>query len=293
MTNIKNVDDLLNGFKTETPETEEIKSTAAEETSESGETPSPKSAGEQNEPEVEAAAEGEDYLPSTESKKGSDVKASEEKQEADTDVDEYGNPIQKSRMYSEDEVQKMIRDRLSRITPQQQDQVKEAAQDFKADPNNPETWEAQLEKFVESTINKVTKRQYETEWKQKEQQKQADFESKFSLGMQKYKDFHETVRDMPITDAMMIAAREMKDPAAFIYAAAKLHGAEIKRIAGLPNAMQQAVEIGKLEEKMKKARNLTRASKPLTPTKSDTAVNYKPKYSIDQLISKHAKSKVR
>lgn len=240
-----------------------------------------------------------------ETKEAKDVKETKEAKEAsegdesysnDHDVDEYGNAVSKPRMYSEDEVQRIIRDRLSRGnhgTPQQQAQIQQAAEGFQADPNSDQSWETQLEAFVEKTISKVTTKQQTLEWQRKEQQAQAEFESKFTTNMKRYGDFEKVVGEMPITDAMMVATRDMKDPAAFIYAASKLHAEEIRRIAALTNPIQQGVEIGRLEEKMRKARNLTKAAPPLKETKSDMAPKYVPKQRIEDRIDQYARQRKR
>src|SRR5438045_1732136 len=54
------------------------------------------------------------------------------------EVDDYGNKVPKAKLYTEEEVQNIIRKRLrdkhSEQTPQQQNEVKEAAKNFEADP---------------------------------------------------------------------------------------------------------------------------------------------------------------
>lgn len=275
------IDDILTGVTPKVPEVVEEKAEI-----EQDETPQ---VSESEDPYIEKAEEGEDG----EGKKL--VEIPNETKEDDT-VDEYGNRTEKPKMYSEDQVQAMIRDRLARgqqIQPHQQAQVQKAAEDFKADPNSEESWEVQLESFVEKTFDKISTKKQTQEWQQREQQVQAEFESKFTTSMNRYKDFRDVTRDLPITDAMMVATREMKDPAAFIYAASKLHGDEVKRIAALPNPLQQAVEIGRLEERMKKARNVSRTAPPLKQTKGDISAKETPKLRIEDRISQYAKQKRR
>lgn len=212
-----------------------------------------------------------------------------------SDTDEYGNTIDKPKMYTEEEVQAMIRKRLrdrhETQTPQQQQQMNDAAKDFKADPNSEETWEVQLEKFVENTITKVAERQKQKEWEKSEQLTQAEFEDKFTRGMQRYKDFETVVRDKPISTAMMMATRGMDDPAAFLYAACKQHPQELERIAQIKDPYAQTASIGRLEERMKKAKLVTTAPKPSRKITGD-ASDKMPERSIDQLIASHAKSKI-
>ncbi len=209
------------------------------------------------------------------------------------DVDEYGTKVGKKKLYTEDEVQRMIRDRLKRgqQTEQQQQAVQQAAKDFTPDPESNETWETQLESFVEKTFQKMTQKKVEAEWRQKEDESQAEFEIKFSHGMSKYNDFKDVVTGKPITNAMMLATRTMKDPAAFIYAASKQQPKELARIAAIPDAVTQAVEIGRLEERMKKARIVPASPKPATRVKGDASSEL-PQISIDARIAAHAKSKI-
>lgn len=212
------------------------------------------------------------------------------------EIDEYGNKVEKEKLYTRQDVERMMRDRLSRghnATPQQQAQVQQAADNFKADPNSSEDWETQLASFVRNEIDKVSREGQTKAYQEKERAKQSEFESKFTTSMERYKDFRETVGSLPITDSMMMATRDMKDPAAFLYAAAKMHPEDVKRIAGMDDAFQQAAEIGRLEERMKKARNLTRSAKPLEIHKSDVSAKYEPKKSIDAKIMQHAKAKRR
>lgn len=223
---------------------------------------------------------------------------SEAKQEvvAESPIDEYGNPVEKPRMYSEEEVQRMIRDRLSRgrhaEQPTQQ-QVSQEAKDFKPDPNSEQPWEQQLEEFVERTIEKRDAKAKEAKWKQEERQRQAEFEDKFTKGMSKYQDFEKVVAGKPITNGIMLAARSLENPAAFIYGASKLHPQELERISRISDPYMQATEVGRLHEKMVKARAASsKAGKPLEAPKSDvpsSPVANRP--SLDTLIHLHAQQK--
>ena len=210
----------------------------------------------------------------------------------DDEVDEYGTKIGKKKMYSEEEVQRMIRDRLKRgQNAEQQQDIQNAAKDFTPDPESNESWEVQLEAFVENTINKISKKAQDQEWRQRESQSQAEFEVKFSEGMAKYNDFSNVVSGKPITNAMMLATRSMKDPAAFLYAACKQQPKELARISQIQDPVTQAAEIGRLEERMKKARNLPSSPKPAKQISGD-ASNDMPQIGIDERIAAHAKSKI-
>lgn len=219
-------------------------------------------------------------------------KAEEPAKESDTPIDEYGNPVAKPKMYSEDEVQRMIRERLSRGRNADTQQVKKEAEGFQHDPDSEDSWEVQLERFVENTIEKREKKRSEQEWQRQEAARQADFEAKFTSGMQKYPDFREVVADKPITDSMMIAARSLENPAAFIYGASKMHANELNRIAKIPDPFTQAAEIGRLHERMVKERKIaSSAAKPLETPKSDMPAKKTNDLSLDQRIHQYAKQK--
>lgn len=219
-----------------------------------------------------------------------------------SNIDEYGNPIEKPRVYTEDEVQRMIRERLSRgrhVEQQQptQQQVQKAADDFKPDPNSEESWETQLNSFIDRRIETRQTEQKQREWQQQETQKQADFEAKFNVGMNKYQDFEQVVSKAApsITPSMMLATRSLENPAAFVYGAAKLHPAELERISRIGDPYVQAAEVGRLHERMVKNRGvISNAPKPIEAPKSD--ITNKPidnRPSIDQRIMEHARQKRR
>ncbi len=220
-----------------------------------------------------------------------------------SNIDEYGNPIEKPRIYTEEEVQSIINDRMARSrmaikqqppTPQQ---VQKAADDFKADPNSEESWEVQLNSFIDRRLETKQKEVMERQWQQQESQKQADFEAKFNSGMSKYQDFEQVVSKAApsITTGMMLATRSLDNPAAFIYGAAKLHPAELERISKINDAYVQAAEVGRLHERMVKQRgNVSNAPRPIEAPKGDLpnkVINPQP--SLDQRILEHAKQRRR
>jgi hypothetical protein len=223
---------------------------------------------------------------------------SEPKEAEPKDYDDYGNEKPKSKMYSEDEVNerinKAIRERLARGNNQTQQQPAQQAvqqqtqQNFEYDPEAGGNWQQQLEAFVEQTVSKMSQKQVNQQNQYREQVAQAEFESRFTQGMDKFRDFRDVVSMQPITDSMTIALRGMKDPASFIYAASKRNPQELQRIANIPDAVTQMVEMGKLEERMRKAATGTNAPKPISRTKEDTGLQYKDKKgepSIEQLIA--------
>lgn len=204
----------------------------------------------------------------------------EPEDEPESELDDYGNDKPKAKTYTEDEVNerinKAVRDRLARMERNQQpsaDQAKQAEQaGFEYDPDSSKDWQQQLEQFVEQTVTKMTSKKQQAEQNAREEQAHAEFEVKFHQSMSKFPDFRDVVSSQPITDAMTVATRAMKDPAAFLYAASKRHGAELQRIANIPDNYTQMVEMGRLEERMKKAKATTQAPKPVSKSRDNAAM---------------------
>src|SRR5690349_6565580 len=144
--------------------------------------------------------------------------------------DDYGNDTPATRMYTQEEMNehtnKVDRDRLARMKAQNQEppnanQVQKAQENFNYNPDADGNWEQQLEAFVEKTFTKINHRQQSQAQEQIEREAHAEFEDKFTQGMGRFNDFRDVVDAQPITDAMTLALRGMKDPAAFVYAASK------------------------------------------------------------------------
>lgn len=212
----------------------------------------------------------------------------------DSPIDEYGNPIVKPRVYTEEEVQRMIRERLSRgrhAEQQLEEEVRQPQENQKEEVTE-EDWRTTLKNEVRNINQELQRETYEQQWKREERERQANFEERFTSGMGKYSDFREVIAGKNITDAMMMATRNLDNPAAFIYGAAKLHPKELERISGIADPYAQASEVGRLHEKMVKAKSLaSNAPRPVEvnaanmPTKDYMAIP------IDQRIIEHAKSK--
>jgi hypothetical protein len=91
---------------------------------------------------------------------------------------------------------------------------------------------------------------------------------------------------------MMLATRSLENPAAFVYGASKLHPKELDRISRIPDPIVQASEVGRLHERMVKERNMiSKAPKPIEPTKSDMPGKVIPKVTIEDRIHQYAKQK--
>lgn len=217
-----------------------------------------------------------------------------------SDYDDYGNAKAKARTYTESEVNerinKAVRERMARfdknnqVGTQQQQMQQQVSQDFNYNPEGEGNWQQQLESFVEQTFNKISHRQINEATQRREAQAQAEFEDKFTQGMDKFGDFREVVGMQPITDPMTLALRGLSDPASFIYAASKNHSKELQRISQIPDHLAQIVEMGKLEERMRKNSPGTKAPRPISPSKEDASIRVNTKKdgepSIEDLIAK-------
>lgn len=226
----------------------------------------------------------------------------EEKVDQTKELDDYGNEKAPPRMYTEEEKNEAIRNAIQRRfkennQPQPtQQQVQQVQQNFEYNPDSEMNYQEQLEAVIEQTINKIGQRQQTQAQQQKEQAAQAAFQEKFNQGMERFSDFRQVVGSQPITDPMTHALRGINDPTAFIYAASKRHPQELQRISQIPDPYAQMVEIGKLEERMRKTAQATKAPRPLSRTKEDTGLPQpKPKNtgdSIEDLIA-HSEAKKR
>lgn len=148
-------------------------------------------------------------------------------------------------------------------------EVQQAAKDFKYDPEDGGSWQEQLTDFVKQTVNNMTNEQQQKELQTKEQHVQREFQQKFTKGMDRFGDFREIVGSQPIDDAMTLSLRAMSDPSAFIYAASKRHPQELERISKLPDPYVRMVEMGRLEERMRKNKSATQTPRPLGRVKED------------------------
>lgn len=206
------------------------------------------------------------------------------------DLDEYGNAKGEPKLYTEDEVNerinKTIRERLRNRpeNPQPQDTPQATNKDGTAN----EDWQEQLEGFIEQTLVKRTQREQMTQAQQREAAAYEEFHGRFQQGMGRFGDFHDVVKPTDFDDPMAQALRGIKDPAAFAYAASKRHPEDLARIRGISDPYAKMVEIGKLEERMKKQATSTRAPKPVSRTVEDSTTKPKPRESnsIDDLIAR-------
>jgi hypothetical protein len=208
--------------------------------------------------------------------------------------DEYGN--QKERM------SKGMKDRLDRKEKQIQrereqynqeinalraqlaqqgasHEVQQAAKDFEYNPDGEGDWQQQLAQFVRHEVKSMARNEEAEQARQRDAQVQEEFERKFAEGMNKFDDFREVIRALPceISNPMTLATRSMDNPAAFFYAAAKRRPQELERISKLRDPYGQMMEMGKLEERMRRNKPTTKAPRPLGRVAEDATGKVKPK----------------
>jgi hypothetical protein len=199
------------------------------------------------------------------------------------EVDEYGN--------EKEPENEAIRERLARQARKHEaeinalraqlaeqgasKQVQQAAKDFEYDPEASGDWQQQLASFVKQTVSSMNREQQEHQQRQQEAQVQQEFEAKFREGMGRFDDFIDTMRELPfeISNPMTLATRSMENPAAFLYAAAKRHPQELERISKIRDPYGQMMEMGKLEERMRRNKPTTKAPRPLGRAQEDSTIN--------------------
>ncbi len=159
-------------------------------------------------------------------------------------------------------------------------------------------WEVQLNQYIDRSVEtKLTRHEQEVatrQARQQEQELQAKFEVKFNEGVSRYQDFETVVLNTPLTPQMVMATRGMSDPAAFIYAAAKNQSSELDRISKIYDPMTQAVELGKLEERMRKSKSVSsNTSRPIGTPKGDVSEKNTRSWSIDDKIRNDEAQKIK
>lgn len=233
----------------------------------------------------------------------------EERQSHEKEYDDYGNEKPKPRMYTEEEhkeiLNKTIRERMARfernnpdLAVQQptQQQIQQQTKGFEYNPDSEQSLPQQLEAFVEATVTKMTSKREQEQQAAIQRQKDAEereihaeFEEKLISGMQRFGDFRDVVGKYEITNPMTLATRDMPDPAAFLYAAAKRHPQELERIAKIRDPYSQIREMGKLDERMRRNKPTTKAPRPLGRMPEDAQspqAKKKSEPTIEDLIAK-------
>ena len=209
----------------------------------------------------------------------------------ETESDEFGNPVIKAKpkVYTEEEVNQMFRDRFGRGHAARQDEQKPVQQPAAGEQDD--NWENQLKNVIKETVRETAHEEQKRRDHEREQRSQVEFEEKFVSGMKKYGDFETVVRGKPFDNEMMMATRSMKDPAAFIYAASKSFPNEIERISKIDDPYTRVAEVGRLEERMRKARSGTSSPRALPKVSGDIENRQNHRKSVDDLILKDAQKK--
>lgn len=285
-----NIDDILRG--TETPEpVEVIIASEADDDPIDHESPAVTNTPKPKEPEPDNDQDDEPYQDAATNER----EPAKEKEEPN--IDDYGNPIGKTKMYSEDEVNKMMRERFTRgnhnqqPNQHQQNIIDQKAKEFTPDPANADDWDKQLKEFVKETFNELKDNEKQENWKRQEQENQSKFEEKFSTAAKRYNDFETVVSSTPVTSAMMLGIRSFDNPAAFIYTACKNSPQEIARISKLSDPYAQVVEMGKLEERLRRVKSGTSAPRPLKMVRGDVSSKTVVNKSIDAKIADYGRKK--
>lgn len=298
MSKISSIDDLLMGVgNSQQPATPEHKEKLQAEKAPIEEMEPEIPVYESDEPEdnTDEAGDDSDELDDQTDDNGEVEQKTEKKVPSDDDedvLDEYGN--KKERM------SKGMKDRLDRKEKQHQreieqrehelqvlrqqlanqgasGQVQKAAADFKYDPNDEASWQQQLTDFVKHTVKNMNEDESQKQRQVQEQAAEEAFTKKFRDGMKRFDDFYEVVGAQPMDNAMTLSLRGMADPSAFIYAASKRQPQEIERISKLPDPYARMVEMGKLEERMRRNKPTTKTPRPLGRTQEDSTAKVIPK----------------
>lgn len=219
------------------------------------------------------------------------------------EVDDYGNEVSPKKMYTEEEVNdrinQTVRERLARsernIQPTQAQERQAAQAGFEYDPADGGNWQSQLKNFVVQTMVEEQQQNQRSAQTAKEQQMHNEFADRVQSGMTKFPDFLAVVSSANFTDAMTLATRSMKDPAAFMYAASKRAPAELQRIAQITDPYAQVSEIGKLEERIKQTKASTKTPRPVSRTHEDASIRHKSEKepTIEDLIASDSRRRLK
>lgn len=216
-----------------------------------------------------------------------DEDESHESDRKEYDEDEYGNKKErmskgmkerldrKEKQYQRDVEQRDREINALRAQLAQQGaspDVQKAAKDFEFDPDAEGDWQQQLAQVIRHEVKNMARTEKEEQERARESQMHREFETKFKQGITKFDDFTDVIESLPcqISDPMVLGTRAMENPAAFLYAAAKRHPAELERISKIRDPYAQMTEMGRLEERMRKNKPTTKAPRPLGRTPEDS-----------------------
>jgi len=230
-----------------------------------------------------------------------------EKAHSPDSTNEYGLETEAPKTYTKAEMDeyanRLMRERVARFErnnqqqPTQQQQQQAAQQGFQYDENSTQDWQQQLEQFFDQAADRREQRKAEALQVAVQQEEMQQLGTKFQSGMRKFDDYHAVLAGKKVTDAMVMAASDINDPAALFYAAAKRMPDELAKIAEIKSPYAQAAAIGRLDEKLRKASvKVSSAPKPISPTKTDTTTAFQPKQTsgneLDDLLLADKKSRL-
>jgi len=273
------------------------------------ETPKAEQLSDNSAPKVEAESSPNEY--GDQAKEPSITNGSSEAQVEPED--EYGLAAEQQeeevdRKYTKAEMKdfanRAVRERLERMernggqqaTQQQvQQQVQAAQENFQYDENPNLDWQQQLKQFIRQTSAEQEAERVQQMQMREQQERMSEFEARFQSGVKKFRDYTDVVNPKNITDEMVYAAEDIKDPAAFFYAAAKRAPDELAKIAAMKSPYAQASAIGRLDEKLRKqAVTTSKAPRPIAKTQGDMTIAHKEESkteSLDDLLVADARKR--
>jgi hypothetical protein len=301
MSNVSSIDDLLAGVgNSQQPATPEHKEKIQEQAELADDMEQETYEDTDSEPEGDSVDSEEEHHSSDDDEPSQNDKSDG----SDEEVDDYGNKKErmskgmkerldrKEKQYQNEVAQRdyeiqQLRQKLSGTGAS--NEVQQAVKDFQYDPNDESGWQQQLTDFVKHTVTNMHVEQQTQQQKANEQKLEQQFKEKFTAGMDRFSDFREVVGKQPMDDAMTLALRGMNDPSAFIYAVSKRQPGELERISKIPDSYARMVEMGKLEERMRRNKPATKTPRPLGRHAEDAAPRVTPKQkdmSGDDLLAK-------
>lgn len=297
-TNVSNIDDLLMGGQgnSQQPPTPESIESEVPEVYEDSPEPKEDLYGLEEKPQ-------DDHTEDPQESEESDDESHDDHKKQEPEYDEYGNKTEGMKKRLKKQADKyegriqQLEAQIAQLTPNQQQQVQKAADNFEFDPNSDDDFQRQFETMVEQTLTNMQSRQQQESRLREEQEIQGNFERKLVSGMKRFEDFEQTIAELPckIDYDMAQATRSLDDPAAFLYAAAKRHPQELERISKMRDPYAKVREMGKLEERMRKSKPTTQAPRPLGRAKEDAHLpvpKAKTEDSIEDLIAKNDAKKL-
>lgn len=297
---MENVDSMLGGFKAK-PEPVDL-GAAEPKAAEERATETTENSNEKNVDEsYNNSNQGESQEESQDDSKKVDEYGNEYTERKEISIEEHKKILEDYKRASNERMNQEIRRRLEKNKNSQQydnapqDDYQQTTDSQSSGSENIDL-DAELDKFLDEAFERrLTTREKEKQQelqRQKATEEMSKFQKKFDSGVERYDDFVETLDGASVKPSMLVASKNMKDPAAFWYHAAKNRSEDLSRIASLENPVDQAVELGRLEADMRKGRSVTQAGKPPTQVSGDTG-SYKPEKSIDSMIMDHAKDRFK